>query len=434
MEQHHNIELRSDEVKEILGTPPGWIIRRGITIIFMVVVVFLVGSWFFKYPDIINSPVVVTTQNPPVGLVARSTGQIQHLYIKDNQKVKQGNRLGIIENPADYNQVLNLKKQLALFQNFFTGDDSLETFVFTSNILLGELQQDYSTFLKQIDDYRYFLKLNYYPRKIVSLEEQIKVVSAGAGQIRHQAKSMKHEYEIAAKQFERDSLLYKKEVLPLSEYESSKSALFSIKSDMEGTLSDLSEMEYSRAELEGRIIDTEKEFSDTQNSYLLKIKEAYNNLTGNIAGWELKYMLTAPVDGTVSFNKYWSKTQNVKEGDIVMTIIPELSSEITGRVELPIRGSGKVKVGQKVNVKFDNYPYMEYGMVRAYINNISLVPTNNVYMVELKFPEGLVTNYNVPLELNRELQGSAEIITDDLRLLQRFFNPIKALFKEKILD
>ena len=101
---------------------------------------------------------------------------------------------------------------------------------------------------------------------------------------------------------------------------------------------------------------------------------------------------------------------------------------------MPVRGSGKVKIGQKVNVKFDNYPYMEYGMVRGIVKNISLVPTDNIYMVELAFPEGLVTNYQISLEFSRELQGSAEIVTDDLRLIQRFFNPIKSLFKEKMLD
>jgi hypothetical protein len=32
-----NIELRSEEVQEILGRPPQWIIRWGITIIFIIV-------------------------------------------------------------------------------------------------------------------------------------------------------------------------------------------------------------------------------------------------------------------------------------------------------------------------------------------------------------------------------------------------------------
>jgi len=33
-----------------------------------------------------------------------------------------------------------------------------------------------------------------------------------------------------------------------------------------------------------------------------------------------------------------------------------------GKIELSPRGAGKVKEGQFVNVKFDNFPYMEYGI------------------------------------------------------------------------
>jgi len=434
MPTNDNISFRSEEFQDILGKMPGWIIRNGTTLVFICVVIFLAGSYFFKYPDVISSPMVVTAENPPANLMARASGQIQNLYVTDNQKVKRGTVLATIENPGNYTHVLELKSHLDSAHLFFINFDTTKIKNIKADYQLGDVQVDYSNFIKQLDDYRYFLQLNYYPRKIATLKEQIKVAAEGVTQTRRQAKSIRHEYEIAAKQFERDSLLFKKEVLPVSEFESSKSSLLSVKSDLEGTLSDLSEMEYNRVELEGKVIDEEKEFSDTQTGYHLKIREAYNNLLSAISSWKLKYVLTAPVDGTVSFNKYWSETQNVKEGEIVMTVIPEQPLKIVGRVELPVRGSGKVKLGQKVNVKFDNYPYMQYGMVRGVVKNISLIPTNNIYMVELEFPDGLVTNYNISLELNRELQGTAEIITDELRLIQRFFNPIKALFRERIND
>jgi len=150
--------------------------------------------------------------------------------------------------------------------------------------------------------------------------------------------------------------------------------------------------------------------------------------------WKLAYVLTAPVEGVVTFNKYWSETQNVKEGERVMTVIPENPGELVGKVELPIRGSGKIKEGQDVNIKFDNYPYMEYGMVKGKVENISRVPEDNYYMVEVLFPEGLVTTYGIPLELQNQISGKAEIVAEDLRLIQRILNPLKALWKERIVS
>ena len=99
---------------------------------------------------------------------------------------------------------------------------------------------------------------------------------------------------------------------------------------------------------------------------------------------------------------------------------------------------GKVfgaKAGQMVNVKFDNFPHMEYGMLRVPIRNISLVPiavneTGKAYILEVVFPEKLITNYGKELTFSQEMTGTAEIITEDLRLLDKFINPIKAVIKK----
>ena len=143
-------------------------------------------------------------------------------------------------------------------------------------------------------------------------------------------------------------------------------------------------------------------------------------------------MLRSPIDGTISFNKFYAENQNISEGDRVFTIVPDDMGEVIGKVELPVRGSGKVADGQSVNVKFDNYPYMEFGMVRGKVKSVSLVPEDNFYMVEVEFPNGLVTNYDRSLQMQNQLTGQAEIITEDLRLIQRFFNPLKALWKERV--
>jgi hypothetical protein len=157
------------------------------------------------------------------------------------------------------------------------------------------------------------------------------------------------------------------------------------------------------------------------------VSEAFKNLKSEVSSWFLTYVMRSPIEGTVSFNNFYAENQNVSEGDRAFTIVPDDVGQVIGKVELPVRGSGKVKVGFDVNVKFDNYPYMEFGMVRGKVKNVSLVPENNFYMVEVEFPDGLVTNYDNDLQMQNQLTGQAEIITEDLRLIQRFFNPLKAL-------
>ncbi len=89
--------------------------------------------------------------------------------------------------------------------------------------------------------------------------------------------------------------------------------------------------------------------------------------------------------------------------------------------------SGKVKTGQTVNIKLSGYPYLEYGMVRGVVKSISLVPSNDSYVIELSLPSGLTTLYGKNLDFTQNMQGTAEIITDDLSLLQKILNPFRYL-------
>lgn len=121
----------------------------------------------------------------------------------------------------------------------------------------------------------------------------------------------------------------------------------------------------------------------------------------------------------------------MQAGDVVMTVVPG-ASQLLGKVRLPVQGAGKVTAGQKVNIKFANYPYREYGMVTGIVERISLVPSDNFYIVDVSLPEGLRTSDGKTLAFTQEMQGIAEIITEDRRLLERFLQPIQALIKQHL--
>lgn len=60
------------------------------------------------------------------------------------------------------------------------------------------------------------------------------------------------------------------------------------------------------------------------------------------------------------------------------------------------------------------------------VSSVSPVPTaESMYVVDIELPNGLRTNYEKELPITRELKGSAEIITEDLRLIERLLAPLK---------
>ena len=66
-----SFELRSEEVQELLTRVPHWLIRWGSVVVLTILVMLLLISWIVKYPDIVNSDIVITTNVPPQKLIAK---------------------------------------------------------------------------------------------------------------------------------------------------------------------------------------------------------------------------------------------------------------------------------------------------------------------------------------------------------------------------
>lgn len=426
------IELRSEEVQEILGRPPHWMISSGISVIFIVILAIFIGSYFFKYPDVLNATIVVTTENLPAGVVARTSGRIDTLFVQEKQKVIKGDVLALITNTASFTDIFKLKSVISKFNI-----SDLSTFnLIDDNLQLGEVQSSYLSFVKAIEDYNQFVQTDYYNKKIASTERQInsqrKILQKTIEQLRFSKAQLVSEKEL----FKMDSTLYAKRSLSWAEFENSKTKYIQAQNSYENTLLNIDNLKINILQSEQSVMDLKKQFSEQLKDLQLVLSSSYDMLQTQLINWEQTYLLVSPCDGIVTLTNYWQKNQNVASGDVLITIVPEEATKIIGKIYLPQQGAGKVKKGQTVNIKFANFPYMEYGIVQVKIKNISLVPIvvkdERVYLLEVDFPEKLKTTYGKELTFSQEMQGSAEIVTEDLRLLDKFINPIKAIFKNKI--
>lgn len=432
MADDRKIEIRSGEVQEILGGVPSRMVRYGIYLFAAIFTLIIVFSFVFSYPDILRSNIVVTTENPPATLVARATGKIDKLLVNDKDKVQSGQIIALIENTADYNDVLKLETIIEEVQSEFD-TLSFEGFSkFSRYFQLGSVQEYYSAFLTKSEELKEFNKRNYYTLKEASYNDQLRNARLLYDRLWEQKVAVDKEYQIKKRHYERQKKLLAGEVVSNTELEKAESEMLSKKSELDGLRSDLAQQQIDISELDQRIIENDKTFHDFKIQYESAVLEAFNILKSEVSNWELTFLIRSPIEGTVSFNKFYAENQNIVEGDRAFTVVPENVGVVIGKVELPVRGSGKVKPALDVNVKFDNYPYMEFGLVRGIVKNVSLVPEDSFYMVEVEFPAGLVTNYGNQLQMQNQLTGQAEIITEDLRLIQRFFNPLKALWKERL--
>lgn len=425
---NEKIELRCEEVQEILTRPPHALIRWGITVFFVVLALFFIGGCFFKYPDVITAKITITTEHPPVWIVARGSGKIKEVYRQDRDSIRAETIIAVLENPAKTDDVLLLKRELT---SFYPTDSSICSRRFPERLALGSIQNAYASFLKCLTDYRNFLFLNLYEQKMEATRKELREYRNYISHLNRQAELDKEQVEIASHAHRREKLLFDKGLTAQSEYEEARQTFLSRQQGREQLMTSLSSAKIQEAQLQQSIIETEMERSREANNLNTALKAACNELQVSINDWEMSYLLVSPASGILSYNHFWQKNQNVSTGDKVFSVVARETGDIIGKIKLPAGGSGKVSPGQRVNISITGYPYMEFGFLTGRVTSVSLLADDeSTYTVTVSLPQDLRTSYGKTLDFKGELSGTAEVMTDERSVTGRLLSPLRYLWEK----
>lgn len=427
------IDIRSEEVQEIMGQLPSWLLRWGIVVMGGLLSLFFVISCFFRMPQSLTAQVQLTTSTPPVELHAYSEGQLEYLTVADKQPVVSGQILAIIRNTAESKDIMKIDSLYALWKQGKLTTDSLLMILHEKDWQTGELQSAFFALVQSIEHYKSYLKRNYYPRKIaLKREEQKRRIDIEMHwyeemQLNKELLSVSHQI------FKRDSVLFCKNIGSIESYDKSYMTYLQNYKILLDNQQVIKEAELKRIEEQETELELKTLFEETLSDYRQAVQTACNQWEVQMRTWERTYMLRSPINGTVNFMGIRSVNQYVTTGELVLIILPQNPDIPIGRALLPASGAGKVEVGQKVYVRLDNYPDKEYGILTGIVNNISEIPDNESnYFVEIKFPNGLKTNYHKTLPLSKQMVGTAQIIVDDKRLIENIIGPISKIIRDRI--
>ena len=413
--------LYSDPVREIMGKPPRRILRWGTTIMFLVFVLFIFFAWLIRYPDTIPAPVEITTTNPPVTLVTKITGHINSLFVKEREKVNVGQLVALMETTASMKEIELLKQTIDTIKT----PETLSSRLLPAFSELGELQGFYGTFLKNLSDLNNYMINDFYGSKIASLTDEINGIQEFISRLSIKEKLYSENQRLEAKKYSRDSSLYASKVIAESGLENSHQSLLRVSMELQQARLDHSSKTIELSEKRQQLQDYRITRIDEKEKLVSVLRESFLNLKAQINLWENTYLLISPIEGIVSFTKFWSANQSVVKDEPVVSIVPIDAGKFLGRINLKMERSGKVKTGMVVNIKLSGYPYMEYGMVRGIVKSKSLVPAEDAYVIEIELPNGLTTLYGKTLDFTQNMQGTAEIITENIRLIQKIVNPFR---------
>jgi len=425
------IVIRTEEVNEILTSTPKWILRWGISVIFILIVVGVGLSYFIKYPDILTADITLTTLNPPVTLVSKTSGQITSLLVKNNETVKSNQVIAVIENTSDYLDVLYLLNESNLLTDKLKITDSIPQIILKDSLKVGELTPNYLLALKSIKDVNLYKAVNPYSKQVSLLKKDLVSYTGLLNKYKKQEEINNEQLKLFETDYNRDKKLFEEKAISAREFDNKKKEYLNALNNNEQIKITISNALIQINSIEKSILQLQMQDYQEQAKIKSELQQNLKSLIAEIRKWKQIYLIESPVNGKISFFNVWAINQTVKTGDELFSIIPTQKQEFIGKCTLPVINSGKLEIGQKVNIKLDNYPYNENGMLHGSVTNISEVPNKDNYMVDIKLLNGLTTSYNKKLIYKEQMTGKADIITKNISVLDRIFFNFKKLLDRK---
>ncbi|NRA50690.1 MAG: hypothetical protein HRU12_16275, partial [Phaeodactylibacter sp.] len=137
MQEHENLEIRSEEVQEILGTPPPWMARFGTLLALLVVVMLGYISYFIEYPIVVGAGITVSSKEPPKRLVSNTSGRVQSILVDNEAIVKENDVIVVFKNNARLEDMLTLESKMMMMDN--PTDSALLAFSVPDTFVLGAI-------------------------------------------------------------------------------------------------------------------------------------------------------------------------------------------------------------------------------------------------------------------------------------------------------
>lgn len=424
-EKHY---VYSEGVRDILSEPPRSIFRWGNTILFGFVALLISISWFVKYPDVVVAQSIVTSQNPPVLLSPIISDKIDKIYFTNNSIVNQGEWIAVLGNNTNLNHVKVLD---SLLKDISSKEYDIQH-ILNINLpilQLGDIQTSYNSFLRLTNSFKHHLEDGNFKiqsnLQSLQLQEYNNLINSALNDRRIAEK----ELEISKNNLDRHKYLFEKGIIAKLELENQELQHLQNVRNFESQDARIYQLRSQKLSLNSQQSDLGHSEEETILNNELNIYEAVKNTELSLETWIKSHVIMSPIKGVLKYLQNVNVNQTVLPSSTLFTVIPEEEGAYICDLRVPIFNSGKVKVGQEVSISLDGFNPSEFGLLKAEITDFSNVPNENYFQATARLKNGLATTHGKQVEYLKNLSGSAQIITEDLRLIERFFYQIIEVFK-----
>jgi len=394
-EQQH-----TEEMHDIITSPPAWLLRWGITLFFALLVLIVSLSAFIRYPDTVKAQLEINSYNSPKLVVTKGPGMLVEILIHEKQKVYKDQELAYLESTAKHEDVLQLYKDLKKIQHQFFDNKpgSSQSFNTPVRLQLGELQSSYQSFYQAYLVYKPSVVDGFYLKKRTFLQSDLTTILKQKEQLLAQQTLQEKDYDLVRQEYVVHQKLLAEKVEAPMELKREEGKLLAKEFPLQQTKASLIQNAAAYSVKEREILELNNQIKEEK----LKFIQALNTLISGIEDWKSKYVLSAPQSGTLSFSGIIQENQLLIANQEVFYISPA-NSAFFGVMGIQQYNMGKVKEEQKVLIKLRSYPYEEYGVIWGKLENISEVPfRDSIFISRVVFEGDYLPKSKKPIKLKME--------------------------------
>ena len=398
---------RSDSAQEIINRQPGFIEKWALLLFLGILLLLTACTWFIRYPDIIETSGRLTADNAPKEIVPLQSGRLIKLFVKNGDPVKAGDMIGWIESTANTEEVLDLSKNLDSAISIVSEKDekNLSGLFDQAYQDLGELQAPYQLFIAAWQQYSDYQLNGFYSGKKGMLLKDAATLQALNETLKQQKKLTKEVNDSSAITLKMNKVLLDEKVISPDEYRSAINTYLNKKMAIPQFNASILNNEHQQRDKTKELQQLEHDF----NQQKLIFEQALQTLKSNVDDWKHKYILQSPLNGTVSFSLPLQKNKFIQQGQLLGYVNPTSASFYT-EIYLPQNNLGKADTGMQVQLRFDAYPYEEFGFIKGKIDYVSKIASDSGFYATVRLDNGLETNLKNNIQYKNGLKAQAIVI------------------------
>ncbi|CAM3927536.1 HlyD family secretion protein [Mucilaginibacter galii] len=419
-ENQYTEQRHSEEIDDIIKSPPNWLMRFGAVSFLTVLSLMIVVSYFLRYPDIVKTKLKIVSENAPKSVTAKVGGRLEKLLVAENEVVRQGQPLAYLESTGRHQHVQELFLLLEELKLKAQHNSIPVNLNLPQDFNLGELQIPYQTFSQNYLTYCASMTHGLSGQKATFLQKDLFNLHKQQIQLIFQKQLQEKNLRLAAQDYEMNRQLYQEKAETPAEFRAAETRYLASQSPLAQTEAAMLSVTSAYTAKQKDLFELQNQMNDEK----LKFVQSLNSLISQAQEWREKYELKASENGRISYAGIIQENQLITLGQEVFSINPRRSA-FFGEMPIPQDNMGKVRRGQQVLIKLRSYPYEEYGFIRGKIIQINDVPVNDsIFLSKVSFKLSGRTDLKRPILLKSGMQADAEIVTEEASVLQRLIRGI----------